>query len=304
MRMILTYRFYPVVYYSMHLTRTTLVVPLTIFLLRASSSSFSLFYSLSRYLYELDYAIQRIIQTLNTTNTLDNTLIIFVSDNGAPGAPNVYDRNYPLAGFKSQVYEGGTRVPAFVYGPRLGIKENYQIRNSMVHVTDWVPTILAFLGNAIDPSENLDGMNIMDSLLNDQPVRNELVVNINPLCNGGQFGAPKAAIRIGDMKLLCYCYSIQGIANATETACLTDPTHPKDWPQLYNLTQDPGETVNIATQYPNIVKQLSTRLGELAVASVEPMQWIPPYQGPNYECADCPLHPETGNPYEPWVAWL
>ena len=43
---------------------------------------------------------------------------------------------------------------------------------------------------------------------------------------------------------------------------------------------------------------------ELADKSVEPMQWTPPFQGPDYECADCPQHPSSKGPMVPWGPWL
>ena len=82
-----------------------------------------------------------------------------------------------------------------------------------------------------------------------------------------------------------------------------DPAHPGDWPKLFNLTADIGETVNLAASAPGAVAALEARLAQLAGASVEPMQWTPPYQGKDDYCADCPLRPQTG-PYEPWGAWV
>ncbi len=48
-------------------------------------------------------------------------------------------------------------------------------------------------------------------------------MNVNPLCGGGQFGPPKAALVQGDYKLLCYCFSVAGIDNATTTGCQVRP---------------------------------------------------------------------------------
>jgi len=69
-----------------------------------------------------------------------------------------------------------------------------------------------------------------------------MLYNINPLCNGGQAGAPKAGIRIGTYKLLSYCYSIDGIDNATVTGPVSAPAgtagvDPEFFkgPVLYNL---------------------------------------------------------------------
>jgi hypothetical protein len=103
-------------------------------------------------------------------------------------------------------------------------------------------------------------------------IAQEFVVNVNPLCSGGQFGPPKAALVQGDYKLLCYCFSVEGIDNATSTGCQDDPDFPGLFPLLYNITADPSETTNLASQFPDVVKSMEARLGVLALESVEPMQ--------------------------------
>ncbi len=87
-----------------------------------------------------------------------------------------------------------------------------------MHVTDWVPTLLSLAG--VDAPAGLDGVNVWPTLATDAPVRKEVVVNINPLCHGGQFDSPKAGYIQGDLKLLCFCYTVAGIDGANETACL------------------------------------------------------------------------------------
>jgi arylsulfatase A-like enzyme len=269
------------------------------------------------YLWELDVAVGRVIAALKATGADRNVIVAFASDNGAPSAPNVTGRNWPLAGFKSQVYEGGTRVPAFVWSPTLLPKA--AVYPFYFHVSDWRPTLLAAAGDTSPPDPSLDGINQWSALQQaagaisssgassssvTDGLRTEVVHNINPLCDGGQFGNPKAALTVGDMKILCWCYSIAGIANGTTTGCQPDPSAPKAWPQLYNVTADPGETQNLAAQLPDVVAALEARLAVIAAASVEPMQWTAPYQGPNYDCADCPLHPAGTGPYVPWQAWI
>ena len=170
-------------------------------------------------------------------------------------------------------------------------------------MTDWLPTLVNLHGGT--PPAGLDGHDVWRSLAHGAPVRTELVVNVNHLCHGGQFHAPKAALRVGHLKLLCYCFSAAGIAGATSTGCVGDPDHPGQWPQLYNVTADPGETTNLAAALPGEVRKLEARLAQLAAGpgTAEPMQWTPPYQGKDYYCAACPLRNATG-PDEPWTAWL
>ena len=51
------------------------------------------------------------------------------------------------------------------------------------------------------------------------------------------------------------------------------------------------------------MNNLVSRLKKYADEMVVPMEWEPPFQGDDYWCADCPLHPETG-PFEPWMPWI
>lgn len=255
------------------------------------------------YIYELDAAVGRVTAALAAAGLLNDSVCVLVSDNGAPNANGVEFRNFPLRGFKSDTWEGGTRVPGVVFAP--GRLPAGATTDAMVHVTDWVPTLVGVAGGSVAPSEGLDGVDVWPNLAapGSPSIRQEVVHNINPLCSGGQFGSPKAALRVGDMKLVCWCYAVAGIDGQTSTGCTPDPAHPRDWPQLYNLSADISEGTNLAAALPGVVAALEARLAVIAAASVEPMVWVPPYQGKDYYCADCPLRNKTG-PYAPWDAWI
>jgi hypothetical protein len=165
----------------------------------------------------------------------------------------------------------------------------------------------------------LDGFNQWPSLLSGAPAgpRTDMVYSISPVCNmaGGddtpkaQSAQPSAAIRVGDWKLLAWCVEIAGVYNGTGvgqvTQIINEPSQ-KDFatgPALFNLRLDPSESTNVASSFPEIVAQLTAELLKEAETSVNPMVWVPPYQGPDYFCANCPLHPATGADV-PWGPWL
>jgi arylsulfatase A-like enzyme len=85
---------------------------------------------------QLDDAIGLIVSKLATLGILDETIIAFTSDNGGP----VYHsgNNSPLRGSKATVFEGGTRVRAFINAPDLVPFVN----DGMFHAVDWLPTLL------------------------------------------------------------------------------------------------------------------------------------------------------------------
>merc|ERR1712076_17300 len=86
----------------------------------------------------MDDAVGMIIEKLKDTGMLDNTIILFSSDNG--GKVKDSGNNYPLRGVKATLWEGGTRSAAFIHSPLL--KDKGSINNNLIHVVDWIPTLL------------------------------------------------------------------------------------------------------------------------------------------------------------------
>ena len=284
------------------------------------------------YISELDEAVAHVVGALESAERYDSSLLVFSSDNGAPPAGEEVDhrrgahpgwiaRNYPFRGHKALLWEGGTRVPGFVSGgsPLLPDAARGTVSHKLMHVTDWLPTLTGLAGAARPPRDGkpLDGLDVWRSIIDPETPspRNEMLYNINPLCGGGQAGAPTAAIRIGGFKLMAWCFRVRGIGGgnvtgpvpAPQAAAEADPEFKKGRGLvLYDLDKDPAETGNLAhaPAHGATVQKLLSRLEELASEMVEPQQWTPPYQGPAYECATCPRHPGGAGPMQPWLPWL
>ncbi len=121
--------------------------------------------------YHLDSSIQRVIEALEETNQRANTLVVFSSDNGGitreikgntfpapdPTLHAGFSSNGKLRGQKTEVYEGGIRVPAFVNWP--GVLESRTVTAPM-HIVDWLPTFAALTGIRVNPDLRLDGQNV------------------------------------------------------------------------------------------------------------------------------------------------
>lgn len=118
------------------------------------------------YISELDSMIGTVIETLQSLGLAQNTWIIYTSDNGAPNAPSVLGRNFPLRGYKASLWEGGIRVPAFINSPLIPSERRGIQSDELYHVTDLLPTILDMAGIDVRPAQQLDGFSILDSLLN------------------------------------------------------------------------------------------------------------------------------------------
>ena len=112
----------------------------------------------------LDASIGNTIKVLDELNMLDETVIVFSSDNG--GMPFGGGFNYPFRGSKGTYYDGGVRVPAFVYGPKY-FPKSFQ-HNHLFHIADFVPTLLSLVDKKasikILENEGLDGIDQLPTL--------------------------------------------------------------------------------------------------------------------------------------------
>lgn len=129
----------------------------------------------------MDDGIGRIIDALDRTGKRNNTLVIFLSDNGgqmnwhskteyegryADQPHEVLGNNFPLRGWKGELYEGGIRVPAFLNWPG---KLESGVIDFPIHVSDWLPTLCALTGYQGDLRPDWDGQNIWPMLTGERP---------------------------------------------------------------------------------------------------------------------------------------
>jgi arylsulfatase A-like enzyme len=113
----------------------------------------------------MDAGIGRVLGALDTLGLAENTIVVFTSDNGGER----YSDNWPFTGGKTELLEGGIRVPLIVRWPgaiAAGTRSD-QVMASM----DWLPTLLAAAGGAHDPSFPPDGENLLRVLTGREPPR-------------------------------------------------------------------------------------------------------------------------------------
>ena len=106
----------------------------------------------------MDYQFGRILQTLEETGIADNTLIIFVSDNGGAYESNIGG----LKGGKTDLHEGGIRVPFVARYP--GHIKPGTVSSKLCHSADLLPTIFAAAGVSLPADDHFDGFNILPFL--------------------------------------------------------------------------------------------------------------------------------------------
>ncbi|ELT95037.1 hypothetical protein CAPTEDRAFT_126817, partial [Capitella teleta] len=93
----------------------------------------------------LDSMVGKIVQHLKDNCMMDNTYLIFMSDNGAdPGE----GQNTPFRGGKTSLFEGGTKSNSFIYSQLLK-KTEYE-NDGLMHITDWLPTLVKLAGGDIE----------------------------------------------------------------------------------------------------------------------------------------------------------
>ncbi len=117
----------------------------------------------------LDHVVGELLQTLRDTGQYDNTLVVFVSDNGGTNAAR--DNNYPWYGKKDETFEGSLRTPMVMLLPEqklAGEEVAWTVMN-----TDIYPTILGSVGLALAERNALDGQNLIPALTSGNPRQGE-----------------------------------------------------------------------------------------------------------------------------------
>nr|CAD7413544.1 unnamed protein product [Timema poppensis] len=95
---------------------------------------------------KLDDSVGRVTEALQRRGMLGDSVIVFMSDNGGSTIgdfPN-WGSNYPLRGLKDTLWEGGVRVPGFIWSPLL--QQTPRVSNQVMHITDWLPTLYTAAG--------------------------------------------------------------------------------------------------------------------------------------------------------------
>jgi len=217
------------------------------------------------FIFEMDWIVGELMDTLDELGIADNTVVMFASDNG-PEVPTIiamrrdhkHDGARPWRGVKRDQWEGGHRTPFIVRWP--GKVKAGSLCDEPLSLTDVFATCAAIVGAELPNDAAEDSFNMLPVLLgthSKQPVRPYLIQQTNRLM---------MSLRKGDWKLLDHKgsggnnYQREGEWGLKQYAIAdTDPDAPG---QLYNLATDPGETINVYSKYPKIVAELKTLLEE------------------------------------------
>ena len=209
------------------------------------------------FIQDLDYCVGQIMETLEYMGELDNTIIIFTSDNGGDipkiDTPEKYAMDHglkingDLKGDKHTIWQGGTNVPLVVYW-KDKVKPG-TTSEDIVNLVDFYATFTDMFGRSLpdDSSVAPDSFSFLDSILGckDGSGRESMVTAD---ADGIQ------AIRCGDWKY------IDDYIPETLPEKKLKALSGKVVPQLYNLKEDPAETENVIDSHKDIAGKLKKML--------------------------------------------
>lgn len=190
---------------------------------------------------ELDESVGGLLSALDRLRLAENTLVVFVSDNGGlvhDQGGKVYTSNAPLRGEKGMLYEGGIRVPAMARFP--GVIPPGSVCGVPAGTTDLPPTFLELAGVTVpEGRDRPDGISLVPVLRDPSASlpREALFWHLPHY----HHSTPASAVRKGDWKLVEF---------------YEDGTR-----ELYDLAKDPGESENLAGVNPDKTTELA---GDLA----------------------------------------
>ena len=186
----------------------------------------------------LDQAVGIVLDALERFALEENTLVIFLSDNGGHEASS----NLPLRGKKATFWEGGLRVPFCMKWP--GRLQPGKIYGEPVISLDILPTLVSAAGEQLDPSWNLDGMDLLPYLSDTQTAfpRRSLLWT----------WGPRKAIRMGRYKAMT---QNQG----------------RSW-GLYDLHKDLSEKSDLSKEQPKRMERMVRQFLEWE-KNLMPQQW-------------------------------
>jgi len=205
-------------------------------------------------LLEADWSVGQVLDTLDRLKLTDNTIVIFTSDNGPVVDDGYQDEAVaklgthkpagPLRGGKGSNFEAGTRIPFIVRWPG---QIASGVSAALVSQIDLLASLASFTGQKLADADAPDSFNVLPALVGKSPTgREHLVTQSSAL-----------SLRQGSWK---YIEPSKGAPMNVQTNTETgnDPNE-----QLYDLSKDLGERQNVAGRFPDLARQMASRLAQI-----------------------------------------
>ena len=220
---------------------------------------------------QLDWSVGRITATLTRLGLERDTLVLFTSDNGPvvnDGYDDGSDRKLdghkpagPYRGGKYTTYEGGTRIPFIVSWPGHVVPG---ASSALISQVDLLASLAALTGQALPSGGKFDSVNVLPALLGESRRGRTVLVEEGLVL----------AIREGQWKLIDRNQTpgAHPVMASMEDEVGLLPPEQKHYPlaqlELYNLANDPYETSNLASQFPDVVTRLRRKLAVIRNESI------------------------------------
>jgi arylsulfatase A-like enzyme len=184
----------------------------------------------------IDENLGRFRARLDALGLTENTLLIFMTDNGTTAgwidSTSGYKYyNAGMRGWKGSQWDGGHRVPCYFYWPAGGLQGGRDVDTLAAHI-DLLPTLVDLLGLEKPPGRKLDG------------------VSLRPVLLGAQQRMPQRT-------LFAHVQRAFLPPKWTRSAALTQRWRLIDGAQLYDISADPGQQEDVAADHPDVVRRLS-----------------------------------------------
>ncbi len=212
---------------------------------------------------ELDKGIGKVMQAIQSRPDADNTLVMFMSDNG--GKPEFGASNAPLKGGKASHHEGGIRVPAVLWWP--GVVPS-GMRQHMISVHDLYPTLLTLAGAPPDSSEQRPGVDFWSAVLANAALEREQPIAFAIILPGPP-GTPATYIS----SVLVDGWKLMEVGSYTYGAAPAERYRLRSR-ALYNVLEDPSELRDLSVNQPQRVEMLTAALHEIPAG--QPIGFRPP----------------------------
>lgn len=226
------------------------------------------------FIQELDWLVGQVLDTLSAEGLADRTLVILGSDNGGLQQREALELghrcNGPLLGQKTDMWEGGTRIPFIVRWP--GRIPADTVLNQPVCLTDLLPTIATITDLPLPEHSPLDGTDILPLLTNtgpSSPPRTRLLTSGIPLPDGSETFAlyegkwvflPFQTSR-GVSTLWSWGVPFKDFHQTNSDYGENGNLRPDSAPaQLYDLEADPEQRTNLYWKYPEVVEKMTRTL--------------------------------------------
>lgn len=191
----------------------------------------------------IDTNMGRLLEFLEREGLRENTILVFLTDNGSTHGPRYY--NAGMRGQKTELWEGGHRVPCLVSWPEGGLSQGRDV-GGLTQVQDLLPTLLDLCQLETPASGKFNGMSLAPALRGTLPVAEDrmLIINYSRMPSFINYPTPFS----------------QSIMTRDQAAVLWKRWRLLEDRELYNLETDPEQQNDVFDKHPEVVQKMRNEL--------------------------------------------